>query len=61
MYLCIALSCGVSAAGLNVIGADQNGEIIFDISGCNYYLPLIAVLFILAIVLILSPVTLFLF
>lgn len=45
MYLAVALACATSAAGMNIIGADQKGEIIFDYSIYNIYLPLLAVLF----------------
>lgn len=47
MYLVIGLACATGATGTNVIGADQNGEIIFDLSCNNLYLPLMAVLFLL--------------
>lgn len=47
MYLAIALTCATSAAGMNIIGADQKGEIIFDFSIYNIYLPLLAILFML--------------
>ena len=45
MYLAVALTCATSAAGMNIIGADQSGQIIFDYSIYNVYLPLLAVLF----------------
>jgi hypothetical protein len=45
MYLAVALACATSAGGMNIIGADQKGEIIFDYSIYNIYLPLLAVLF----------------
>jgi len=25
MYFCLSIACGVSSAGINIIGADQNG------------------------------------
>ena len=45
MYLAVALACATSAGGMNIIGADQKGEIIFDYSIANIYLPLLALLF----------------
>lgn len=45
MYLAVALACATSAGGMNIIGADQQGEIIFDYSISNIYLPLLALLF----------------
>lgn len=45
MYLAVALTCATSAAGMNIIGADQSGEIIFNYSIYNVYLPLLAMLF----------------
>jgi hypothetical protein len=46
MYLCVSLVCAV-VAGANVTGADQQGEIIFNNSMSNCYLPLIAFSFLL--------------
>lgn len=61
MYFCMTVACGVSAAGMNVVGADQKGEIIFSLSSSNIYLPLIAVLFLLAINLVVNLIFSFLF
>ena len=56
MYFCLSIACGVSSAGTNVIGADQDGEIIFNLSNCNMYLPLMAVLFMMTISLLVNLV-----
>lgn len=47
MYLSVSLVCAVSAAGSNIIGADQQGEIIFDYSISNVYTSLLVFLFLL--------------
>lgn len=57
MYLSVALACATSAAGMNIIGADQKGEIIFDYSIYNIYLPLLAVLFLLFFSLLANVIT----
>jgi Na+/H+-translocating membrane pyrophosphatase len=54
MYFCLSMTCGISAAGINVVGADQEGEIIFSLSNCNLYLPLLAVLFTLTVILLVN-------
>ena len=61
MYFCMGLAGAVIAGGLNVVGADQHGEIVFDLSGRNFYLPLIAMLFLITISFLVSLVFLFLF
>ena len=60
MYFCLSIACGVSSAGTNVIGADQSGEIVFSLSNCNLYLPLLAILFMMTITLLVNLVFTFL-
>ena len=60
MYFCLSIACGVSSAGTNVIGADQSGEIVFSLSNCNLYLPLLAILFMMTIALLVNLVFTFL-
>jgi len=57
----MSLAGAVIAGGLNIIGADQHGEIVFDLSGRNFYLPLIGLLFLITISFVVSIVFLFLF
>lgn len=61
MYLCMSVAGAVIAGGLNVVGADQRGEIVFDLSGRNFYLPLLALLFLLAVSFLVSLAFLLLF
>jgi hypothetical protein len=61
MYLSICLTGALACGGLNIVGADQNGEIIFDYSICNIYLPLIAISFILFFSMLVSIISYFLF
>jgi Na+/H+-translocating membrane pyrophosphatase len=60
MYLCVSLVCAVVAA-TSVIGADQQGEIIFDHSVSNCYLPLLAFCFLLFFSVVASAVSLMIF
>ena len=57
MYLCVSLVCAV-VAGATVTGADQQGEIIFDHSMSNCYLPLMAFCFLLLFSLLASALSL---